>query len=275
MVSNGALMVRDEAEAKLLEQVVVGGDLSKLSPAQRLDYYRRTCESLGLNPLTKPFDYINLSGKLTLYARKDCTEQLRSNRGVSISIAARDLHENIGVYAVTAKATADGRTDESIGAVNIKGLTGEALANALMKAETKAKRRVTLSICGLGMLDETEASTIPDARPVQVDEETGEILSAPSTPAYPSSTAARPTQAPATPSSGGAICTEKQRKMIYAVAKDNDLSKDLMKSILQERYQVDDSRKLTKQQASDLITFLKEAPTVNIPADLDRMEQGQ
>ena len=33
-----------------------------------------------------------------------------------------------------------------------------------MKAETKAKRRVTLSICGLGMLDETEVETIPGAR---------------------------------------------------------------------------------------------------------------
>jgi hypothetical protein len=29
-----------------------------------------------------------------------------------------------------------------------------------MKAETKAKRRVTLSICGLGFLDETEVETL-------------------------------------------------------------------------------------------------------------------
>ena len=36
----------------------------------------------------------------------------------------------------------------------------------MMKAETKAKRRVTLSICGLGMLDETEVETIPHAYPV-------------------------------------------------------------------------------------------------------------
>ena len=33
----------------------------------------------------------------------------------------------------------------------------------MMKAETKAKRRATLSICGLGLLDETEVSTIPGA----------------------------------------------------------------------------------------------------------------
>jgi len=50
--------------------------------------------------------------------------------------------------------------------------------NALMKAVTKAKRRVTLSICGLGMLDETEVETIPSARPVVVVPETGEIVDA-------------------------------------------------------------------------------------------------
>jgi hypothetical protein len=55
----------------------------------------------------------------------------------------------------------DGRTDESLGAVSLVGLEGEALANSLMKAETKAKRRVALSICGLGMLDETEVEAIP------------------------------------------------------------------------------------------------------------------
>jgi hypothetical protein len=33
-----------------------------------------------------------------------------------------------------------------------------------MKATTKAKRRVTLSMIGLGMLDETEVETIPNVR---------------------------------------------------------------------------------------------------------------
>ena len=45
--------------------------------------------------------------------------------------------------------------------VPIEGLRGEALSNAMMKATTKAKRRVTLSLCGLGMLDETEVESIP------------------------------------------------------------------------------------------------------------------
>jgi CheY-specific phosphatase CheX len=115
-----------------------------------------------LNPLTKPFEYITLNGKLTLYARRDATDQLRQLHKVSIEIVAREVVEDC--YVVTARATTPIRQDESIGAVNIAGLKGDVRANAMMKAETKAKRRVTLSICGLGMLDETEVDSIPGAR---------------------------------------------------------------------------------------------------------------
>jgi hypothetical protein len=45
--------------------------------------------------------------------------------------------------------------------VSLHNLKGEALANAIMKCETKAKRRVTLSICGLGLLDELDVETLP------------------------------------------------------------------------------------------------------------------
>jgi hypothetical protein len=136
----------------------------------------RVCESLGLNPLTKPFDYIRLNGKLTLYTRKDATDQLRKLNNVSITRVERELVNE--VYVVTAYATTrDGREDSDVGAVSVKGLSGEALANAYMKAMTKAKRRVTLSICGLGMLDELEVETIPDAQHIAVDTATGEIVS--------------------------------------------------------------------------------------------------
>ena len=154
-------------DATTLETVVVEGNLADLTASQRLAYYRAVCESVGLNPLTKPFDYITLSGRLTLYARKDATDQLRKLHAVSLQIVDRDWNETANLYLVIARATtADGRTDESIGAVSVSKLFGETLANAIMKAETKAKRRVTLAICGLGMLDETEVETIRDAEVV-------------------------------------------------------------------------------------------------------------
>ncbi len=156
-----AVMERKPDASALVEKVVIHGDLSKLSSQERVQYYAAVCDSVGLNPLTQPFAYITLNGKLTLYALRAATDQLRSVKGVSIEIKARELVDD--VYAVTAQARMGQRQDESIGAVNLKGLVGDAKANAMMKAETKAKRRVTLSICGLGLLDETEVETIPGA----------------------------------------------------------------------------------------------------------------
>lgn len=149
-----------------IERVLIGGDLSKLTAEQRNTYYMQMCQSLGLNPMTKPFAYITLSGKLVLYALKDATEQLRKLHGVSITeVTSSQVGD---VFVVAAKAQdRTARTDAATGAVAIGNLKGEALANALMKAETKAKRRVTLSICGLGMLDETEVEQFQPAPTVE------------------------------------------------------------------------------------------------------------
>lgn len=161
----------NQIDNKTIEQVLIGGNLANLTTEQRTAYYASVCKSIGLNPLTKPFDYITLNGKLTLYARKDATEQLRRQHNLSIKIVNREKIDDI--YIVTAQATTpDGRCDESTGAVSIMSLKGESLANAFMKAETKSKRRVTLSICGLGMLDESEVESIEEdntKRPVRKD----------------------------------------------------------------------------------------------------------
>lgn len=195
-----------------IEQVLIQGDLSQLNDRERTNYYIKVCESLGLNHLTRPFQYLELSGKLVLYATKDCTEQLRKQHRISLTIKSS---EQIGdVYIVRAVATGiDGRCDESTGAVplvkedgqwetsktgkryfaktgKLIPLTPEELANAVMKAETKAKRRATLSICGLGMLDETEIETISNATPMisaTVDQATPKAIAPPALTANPDS----------------------------------------------------------------------------------------
>lgn len=204
--------------AEVVASVVLDGDLSRLSPPQMLAYYKSVCESVGLNPLTKPFDFLKLSGKLVLYAKRDATDQLRKLHGVSIERVEREIVE--GIYSVTAYAKdKTGRTDIAIGAVALGDLKGEARANAVMKAETKAKRRVTLSICGLGMLDETETGSIPGAQVVNYDPSTGEIhddaLPSPAKPAI--------LEGPAfddkpTPGQTGTV-SEQQIKRFFAIAR--------------------------------------------------------
>ena len=163
-----------KSQATLLEKVVIEGDLEKLSPAERLHYYSKVCESLGLNPLTQPFAYIKLSGKLRLYATKDATEQLARQHGISLRLDDGRVLD--GIYVVRATASASERSADATGAVPIENLKGESKANALMKAETKASRRAVLRLVGLGWLDETEVTAVPDAVPVVVDPATGEIV---------------------------------------------------------------------------------------------------
>jgi hypothetical protein len=144
----------------LIESVVTKGDLAKLSPQERTQYYVEVCRSVGLNPFTRPFEYIILNGKLILYARRDAADQLRKINGISIEVVSRKLEDELVVVHVRA-SDKTGRTDEDFGAVTIAHLTGEARANAILKAITKAKRRVTLSISGLGFIDETEVDDMP------------------------------------------------------------------------------------------------------------------
>jgi len=168
----------------IIEQVITAGNLQALSAEDRTRYYVEVCRSVGLNPMTQPFAYITLNGKMVLYALRGCTDQLRTNRGVSVEDMTET--ERDGVFIVTCKVKdKDGRTDMAKGAVPIANLKGEALANAIMKAETKAKRRATLSLCGLGMLDESELETIPAARPLEAAAPVGKAPAATSTAASP------------------------------------------------------------------------------------------
>lgn len=167
-----------EVASAIIERVVMDGDLAPLSPQQRVDYYQTTCKSLGLNPLTKPFAYIILNGKMTLYPTRNCTDQLRKINGISLTVLSQVMSAR-GIYVVTVRATdRHGRTDEDCGAVAIsEKMPPEIRSNMEMKAVTKAKRRVTLSICGLGWPDESEVEDIPGVE--FVDGETGEMTEKP------------------------------------------------------------------------------------------------
>ncbi len=151
---DNALAFIGQPSPEALQAALAEGQIQKLTIPQRLEFLAATCKSVGLNPITRPFEFITLQGRMVMYARKDATDQLRSMHNVSIKIVSREIVGD--VLMVTARAVMrSGREDESIGAVPWpKG--SEPQAMAAMKAETKAKRRVTLSICGLGFLDESE-----------------------------------------------------------------------------------------------------------------------
>lgn len=174
-----------------ISQVITRGDLYSLTDAQRLKFYDELCTSVKLNPLTRPFEFIELGSgkekKLVIYANKGCAEQLRDIHKISLYRVAHSRQEGLYIVTVYAKDS-NGRKDASTGVIpfiepeNIKtgwdkvanrpiygknpnagkSLPLNDIANIIMKTETKAKRRATFSICGLGaILDETELETIP------------------------------------------------------------------------------------------------------------------
>lgn len=161
-----------------LSKLILKGDIGQLSDLERVVYYKSLCERLGLDPLTKPFDYLTLQGKMMLYLNKGGAEQL--NKKHSVSIAISSTKETESVYIGTSRATSpDGRYAEATGVVAIKGLNGNDLCNAMMRAETKAARRATIRLLGLAMLDESEALSIPGAIIEEakiVDQHTGEVI---------------------------------------------------------------------------------------------------
>jgi hypothetical protein len=173
-----------EVDSKLIEQLVLNNDLAGLTPAQRVSFYMNVCKSLGLNYLTQPFGLISFEGKTMMYAKRDCTDQLRKIHRVNIE-DMQTKSEN-GLLIVTVKGMDQtGRRDVSTGVIPLRvkarkwsndakgpgkggyieldnyiDLEGKDLANAIMKAETKAKRRLTLSLVGLGIPDESELETM-------------------------------------------------------------------------------------------------------------------
>jgi hypothetical protein len=170
-----------DADRKAAWALVSSGDLKSLDTKGRLAYTLGLCERLGLDPLTAPFEFLELNGKLVLYCKRQATEQLRKNHHVSLKVVSEGwMDEGKEYYRVRVEATTpDGRTDTAVGVASIycgksgaKGTAAE-IANVPMKAETKAKRRATLSICGLGFMDESEIETTAarrQERPVRNDQ---------------------------------------------------------------------------------------------------------
>ena len=174
---------QEDIDPDILKRLVFEQDVSKLSSKQLLQYVNRLCSDLGINPLAQPFQLLKLQGKTQLYATKNCTDQLRHVFRISI---VNFPGEEIGdIYQVTAQAKMplkDGtvRVDMDLGVVSIKGLSGDAKANAIMRAGTKAKRRVTLSMIGLSkVMDETELETVPGVQTMEFDPSTGEVSQSP------------------------------------------------------------------------------------------------
>lgn len=136
------------------------GNCGALNPQQKVIYYNWFCKNVGLEPASLPFQFLkDKTGREKLYCDRGGCAQLNKLYCVSHTDLGRKFEGNVLCVYMRASLP-DGRHEDSLGAVNTKNLDGEMLSNAFMRAETKAKRRSTLDLLGLGMLDEEEVESL-------------------------------------------------------------------------------------------------------------------
>jgi hypothetical protein len=148
-------------------------DLESLNEEQRQDYIKAVCKHMGvpdnlnLVALTRMDDGEGPS-RLVAYAKRGATENVRDNLGIDVVSLTSQLLVGSIVFTATGK-NAKGRQEISTGAKYIEGLTGTRLDDAIMTAQTRATRRMTLQFVGAGVLDESE---VHQGKTVTVQEST-------------------------------------------------------------------------------------------------------
>jgi len=164
-----------EQMGRALDEIIMAGDISSLTVPQRSEFLSKLALSMKLNPLSQPFELIVLNDKLTIYAKKGASDQLREKNKCKVDIIEKGFIDDAKTaYFVMIKIQTpdkDGlydtpgcRSEIEMGCAGTDGVTGEALGNAIMKAITKAKRRGGLSFTGFGGLDELEVDSITAAK---------------------------------------------------------------------------------------------------------------
>ena len=144
----------------LAEMEAARQDSRSLGPEDRAAYVAAICKSLRLNPLTRPVQFLALQGREVLYLTRGATDQLAARHNLNReTLEGPDFRtmENVKVAYCKVKVTLpSGRYEEATATLKMTSP-----ADDLMKVETKAKRRATLSILGVGVLSEEEAESIP------------------------------------------------------------------------------------------------------------------
>jgi len=167
-----------EQASSALQHLLSTGDYSRLTDPQRAALYLDTCKSLGINPRTRPLDWIEFydpdtkTKKLTLYPNKSCFDQLARQHQIRLRIVEEKIVGTL-FKVVMEGTTPDGRFETNVAYLDLtdregKPLRGQRLGNAYMKCHTKAKRRLVFGMVGL-MAPPIDIEDVTGSRVVTVD----------------------------------------------------------------------------------------------------------
>lgn len=171
-------------EKKLLAAFALNKDVSSWDNGSKIQFIALVNKKAGL-----PFGTIGLLRTVSKkcingvweeipkevpYADRQTTVELGAQRKVSVQLIERDIiPASHALFVARATDVDSGRYVDATGVCaltdNKGALTGDKFANKIMHAETKAKRRATLELCGLGFLDESETESMEGVSKVELE----------------------------------------------------------------------------------------------------------
>ena len=144
-----------------VELALMRGDLRGLTKGQIAQVVENLAQQMGVDPSLAPIDIIpTREGKLIPYINAKGAAQLRRKHGLEVvSIDLVKERAGLVVLRCTLRRASDGSLDMAFGAATWREDRPGDEAMAWMVAETRAKRRATMSAVGVfleGPSDEVE-----------------------------------------------------------------------------------------------------------------------
>lgn len=135
-------------------------DIDKMSDPEQRQYYLDACEYFQVPPELNVlyftyFDSGDGARVKVLAAKKGATDIIRDRLHISIAELTEKM-VNGSIVFFAKGVNGKGRVEMATGAKYIEGLKGQDLDSAIMTAQTRALKRLTLQFAGGGLLDESE-----------------------------------------------------------------------------------------------------------------------
>lgn len=135
-------------------------DLDRLSKDELQQYYLDACAYFQVPPELNVLyfelaDFGDGARIKVLAAKKGATDIIRDRLHISV-VELTDKIVNGSIVFLAKGMNGKGRTEMASGSKYIEGLKGQELDSAIMTAQTRAIKRMTLQFAGGGLLDESE-----------------------------------------------------------------------------------------------------------------------
>jgi hypothetical protein len=171
-------------ETAAVKEYFRSGNVAAMTDDER-DYVRvKLCQKYDLDPILRPFDLISFNGGMKFYMTASATNQLANAKSLTREVLLLEVNAEQMLARCTVKVSdTNGRAETANAFIAVSKflaptkenpvprkvlMDGEDLANALLKLETKAKRRATMSFFGVmdaGYDNEDRQQTAPLAAP--------------------------------------------------------------------------------------------------------------